>query len=140
MSWDAECKKLYQGFGNFWMVTSLVELLYLYLPGFTRSAELVSQKRSKTLTFHTPAERHGALQIISLAGQDIPANVRNDSCSETKNTKVLITSLLDSYQKECQTVKGHQQQHQSILLVVSRQQSLQPTSKIQSRVKLRDLA
>ena len=82
------------------MITSLVELLHLYLPGLIRSAELVGQRWSKTLTFHTPAEKHGALQIISVAGQDapphhcpIPANVKNDSSSETKNTKVLIASL-----------------------------------------------
>ena len=93
-------------FSNFWMITSLVELLHLYLPGLIRSAELVGQRWSKTLTFHTPAEKHGALQIISVAGQDapphhcpIPANVKNDSSSETKNAKVLIASLLDSYQK-----------------------------------------
>ena len=47
-------------------------------------------------------------------------------------------SQLDSYEKRCQTIGGHQQLHQTIFLVILRQQSLQPPSKTQSLVKLRN--
>ena len=55
-------------------MTSLVELQQLYWRGLTKSVEFVDQKRCRTLTFHTLAERHGALLTISRAGEDTPSH------------------------------------------------------------------
>ena len=106
-----------------------------------------SEAAQNIVFFYTSAERHGASLTTSLAGHDTPPSIIaafqltpfQHSYSKSGNTKVLSANHIDSYQKKCQTVGGHQQQHQSMLLVILRQQSLQPLSKIQSRVKLRDL-
>ena len=95
-------------------MTSLVELQELFLPGLTKSTELVGQRKSRTSSFHTLAERHEALLSTLLTGQDSPLfTVLADavvplllqlkqlrhSFSETGNTRKLIVNLLDSYQK-----------------------------------------
>ena len=84
------------------------------LTSLTRSAELVGQRRSRTSTFHTPAESHAALLTTSLTGQDtapiivlVQPTPSQHSYSETGDTKELIACLLDSYQKRCQTVEKH---------------------------------
>ena len=107
-------------FCNAWIMPSLVELQQVYLLGLTKSAELIGQKRSRTSTFCTPAERHGTLLTIVLAAQDAPPIIVPfqlmplwHSSSETGNTRKLIASLLDSYQKKYQIIGGLQQQHQS---------------------------
>ena len=50
-------------------------------------------------------------------------------------SNAIVAQLLKNEGADCDsTVVGHQQQHQSISLVILRQHSLQPTSKIQSQV------
>ena len=71
------------------MMTSLVELQQLYLPGLTRSVELIGQKRSKTSIFHTPAEKHEALLITSKTDQNtfsiiVPFSERHRSTAPQK--------------------------------------------------------
>ena len=97
-----------------WMMISVIELQQFYLLSFTRSAELVRQMRFRTLTFHTRSGRHGASITASLAGQDtypiiVPFQLTpwQHSFSEMENMPVVIASLLDLYQKKCQTVEGY---------------------------------
>ena len=64
-TWTLSVKCYFKTFCfNPWMMTSPVELQQFYLLGLTRSAEFVGQRRSRTSTFYTLAERHGASLIV----------------------------------------------------------------------------
>ena len=122
-------------------MTSQVELQQLRLPSVTRSAKIVGPEHR----LFALQEQNRALFTSSLAGQDtsliivrFQLTLSQHSSSKSGNTRELIASLLNSYQKKGQTVGGHQQQHQSILLVILRQHSLQPPSKIQSQIKFQN--
>ena len=65
-------KRYINTFCDSWMRTIQVELQQLWLPGVTRSAELIGQRRSRISIFYTLAERHGALLTTPLAIQDTP--------------------------------------------------------------------
>ena len=139
-------KREIKTFCNPWVITNLVEPQQLYLPDLTRSAEFDGGRRSRTLTFHAPAKKYGALLRTSLAGQDtlppphyclVPTNAIAAQLlgngkyegANLKSTRLVSKEVLD----RLRTPRAI-----SIFWVILRQQNLQPLSKIQSQVKLWD--
>ena len=103
---DTECKTQFLNFLQSLDNDQYNRAATTLLTGLTKSTELVGQRQSRILTFYTPAKVHGALLATLLTSKDtfciiVPFHLLplQHSFSDTRNTRMLIASLLDLYQK-----------------------------------------